>query len=182
MLSAESSRLRRALAFERLSEAGMVDLLGMFRRRPSKRGKEDLRASREDITSLDDPLSSCWRAAVRDAPPIARDAPAPGVDAPRPPRARHCLRKCQPKGQKGRVRGRSSARARRSQPEPQSPARATAGAGRNCYGGRDFWLCIAWKRVSVRARSCAASASMCAAAKPSACSDRTAPARPRCST
>src|SRR5277367_4893156 len=39
---------------ERLSEAGMVDILDMFRRRPAKRGRQGFAHSREDITALGD--------------------------------------------------------------------------------------------------------------------------------
>ena len=41
-----------------LGEAGMVDLLGMFRRRPVKRGQGFAR-SREDITALGDSFGTC---------------------------------------------------------------------------------------------------------------------------
>jgi lipopolysaccharide export system ATP-binding protein len=65
----------------------MVDLLGMFRRRPAKRGKGFAR-SRDDITALGDSFGSMLSSPVRDAPPIAREAPMSGADLPRsPPRA-----------------------------------------------------------------------------------------------
>src|SRR6266700_26223 len=70
---------------ERLSEAGMVDILGMFRRRPAKRGRAGFARSREDITALGDSFGKMLTNPVRDAPPIARDAPLPGLDLPRPP-------------------------------------------------------------------------------------------------
>jgi lipopolysaccharide export system ATP-binding protein len=70
--------------FERLSEAGMVDILGMFRRRPAKRGQPGFARSREDITVLGDSFGRMQTSPVRDAPPIARDAPLPGLDLPRP--------------------------------------------------------------------------------------------------
>jgi lipopolysaccharide export system ATP-binding protein len=78
---------------ERLSEAGMVDLLGMFRRRPAKRTPVGFARSREDITALGDTIGDMLTSPVRDAPPIARDAAMPGVEVPRalpdvgPPRA-----------------------------------------------------------------------------------------------
>jgi lipopolysaccharide export system ATP-binding protein len=80
-LPAELSRGRR----ERLGEAGMVDLLGMFRRRPAKRGAPGFARSREDITALGDSLGGMLTNSVRDAPPIARAAPAPGLELPRAP-------------------------------------------------------------------------------------------------
>ena len=65
-----------------LSEAGMVDLLGMFRRRPAKRGKAGFARSRNDITALGDGIDGLLTSPVRDAPPIAREAPS-GVELPR---------------------------------------------------------------------------------------------------
>jgi len=37
----------------------MVDLLGMFRRRPANRGKGGFARSRDDITSLGDRMAKC---------------------------------------------------------------------------------------------------------------------------
>jgi lipopolysaccharide export system ATP-binding protein len=71
--------------FERLSEAGMVDILGMFRRRPAKRGRAGFARSRDDITALGGSFGDMLTNPVRDAPPIARDAPLPHLDLPRPP-------------------------------------------------------------------------------------------------
>jgi lipopolysaccharide export system ATP-binding protein len=62
----------------------MVDLLGMFRRRPAKRGQPGFARSRPDITSIEDALGEILRSPVRDAPPLARDAPATAREAPRP--------------------------------------------------------------------------------------------------
>ena len=56
----------------------MVDLLGMFRRRPAKRGKAGFARSREDITALGDSFGNMLTSPVRDAPPIAREAPVTG--------------------------------------------------------------------------------------------------------
>jgi lipopolysaccharide export system ATP-binding protein len=55
-------------------ESGMVDILGMFRRRPAKRSGRGFARSREDITALGDPFGNMLTSPVRDAPPIARDA------------------------------------------------------------------------------------------------------------
>ena len=60
----------------------MVDLLGMFRRRPAKRPAGFAR-SREDITALGDSFGDILSNPVRDAPPIARDGVA-AVDLPPP--------------------------------------------------------------------------------------------------
>jgi lipopolysaccharide export system ATP-binding protein len=62
----------------------MVDLLGMFRRRPAKRGKGFAR-SREDITALGDSFGDMLTSPVRDAPAMARETPIP--TAAMPPRA-----------------------------------------------------------------------------------------------
>jgi lipopolysaccharide export system ATP-binding protein len=56
---------------ERLSEAGMVDLLGMFRRRAAK--PKGFARSHEDITALGDNIGDLLAQPVRDAPPMARD-------------------------------------------------------------------------------------------------------------
>jgi lipopolysaccharide export system ATP-binding protein len=61
----------------------MVDLLGMFRRRPAKRGKAGFARSREDITALNEGMGDMLRGSVRDAPPLARTAPAPVLELPR---------------------------------------------------------------------------------------------------
>jgi lipopolysaccharide export system ATP-binding protein len=60
----------------------MVDLLGMFRRRPAKRPPGFAR-SRVDITALGDTMGEMLTSPVRDAPPIAREAPSPQLDTPR---------------------------------------------------------------------------------------------------
>src|SRR5665811_373442 len=84
---------------ERLSEAGMVDLLGMFRRRPAKRNPPGFARTRADITALGDTMGEMLTSPVRDAPPIIRDAPTlkldrpraekpPPAEKPRPPRAK----------------------------------------------------------------------------------------------
>ena len=76
----------------------MVDLLGMFRRRPAKRGPPGFARSRTaDITALNDSMGEMLTSPVRDAPPMARDAPpirdglngeAPRAEPARPPRAK----------------------------------------------------------------------------------------------
>jgi lipopolysaccharide export system ATP-binding protein len=76
----------------------MVDLLGMFRRRPAKR--PGFARSREDITALDGSFGNMLSGPVRDAPPIAREGSAPGVDLPQtgqPARAPHPLAPNKPK-------------------------------------------------------------------------------------
>src|ERR1700744_6156243 len=68
----------------------MMDLLGMFRRRPAKRGKTGFARSREDITALGDNMGEMLTSPVRDAPPLTRGAPSPALelpDAERPRRA-----------------------------------------------------------------------------------------------
>ncbi|MDI1263241.1 MAG: LPS export ABC transporter ATP-binding protein, partial [bacterium] len=53
----------------------MVDLLGMFRRRPAKRGSSGFARTREDITALGDSFGDMLTSPVRDAPPMARALP-----------------------------------------------------------------------------------------------------------
>jgi lipopolysaccharide export system ATP-binding protein len=61
----------------------MVDLLGMFRRRPAKRTTPGFARSRDDITALGDSFGEMLTSPVRDAPPIARDAPVPRAELQR---------------------------------------------------------------------------------------------------
>src|SRR5712671_5397829 len=72
----------REITVKGLSEAGMVDLLGMFRRRPVKRSPPGFARTRVDITTVDDTMGEMLASPVRDAPPIARDA-AVHLDLPR---------------------------------------------------------------------------------------------------
>src|ERR1700722_6660364 len=65
---------------ERLNEAGMVDLFGMFRRRPTKRGAPGFARSRVDITALGDRMGEMLTTPVHEAPPMAREAQ---LDPPR---------------------------------------------------------------------------------------------------
>jgi lipopolysaccharide export system ATP-binding protein len=62
----------------------MVDLLGMFRRRPAKRGGAGVARAREDITAFGDSFGSMLTSPVGDAPPTAREAPMTRLDLPRP--------------------------------------------------------------------------------------------------
>src|SRR2546426_10557202 len=82
---ADASRNHR----ERRKRSGMVDLLGMFRRRPAKRGAPGFARSRDDITALGDSFGDMLTSPVRDAP-RARSAALPVVDLPQadaePPR------------------------------------------------------------------------------------------------
>jgi lipopolysaccharide export system ATP-binding protein len=59
----------------------MVDLLGMFRRRPAKR-PAGFGRSREDITALSDSFGDMLSQPLRDAPPIAREGSAAPIDLP----------------------------------------------------------------------------------------------------
>jgi lipopolysaccharide export system ATP-binding protein len=66
---------------ERRKRSGMVDLLGMFRRRPAKRAPGFAR-SREDITALGDTFGDMLTSPVRDAPQKARAAALPTLELP----------------------------------------------------------------------------------------------------
>jgi lipopolysaccharide export system ATP-binding protein len=88
MLRGRIESPRRVANRERLKRSGMVDLLGMFRRRPAKRGAPGFVRTRADITALGDAIGEMLTSPVRDAPPIARDAPLPKPHAPRTERPR----------------------------------------------------------------------------------------------
>ena len=71
----------------------MVDLLGMFRRRPAKRNPPGFARSRADITALGDSMGEMLTSPMREAPPIVRDAPLlksepARAEKPKTPRAR----------------------------------------------------------------------------------------------
>ena len=83
----------------------MVDLLGMFRRRPAKRGPPGFARSRADITSLGDSIGEMLSSPVRDAPPIARETPLPRVEAPRPETPRPAARAPEQGQRRARRRG-----------------------------------------------------------------------------
>ena len=75
----------------------MVDLLGMFRRRPAKRTPPGFARTRADITALGDSMGEMLTSPVRDAPPLARAAPLqqlelPRVETPRPALARSSVK------------------------------------------------------------------------------------------
>jgi lipopolysaccharide export system ATP-binding protein len=95
--AARANRIAGAAAAdhrERLSEAGMVDLLGMFRRRARKRGPQGFARSHVDITALGDSIGDMLTQPVRDVPPIARDAvrEAPPLRREAPPAEKPRLR------------------------------------------------------------------------------------------
>jgi len=73
----------------------MVDLLGMFRRRPAKRGSPGFARPRTDITALGDGVGEMLTSTVRDAPPLARAAPLPKLDLPQADRPRTAPAKSQ---------------------------------------------------------------------------------------
>src|SRR5258708_4166814 len=62
----------------------MVDLFGMFRRRPAKRGAPGFARSRDDITALGDSFGDMLTSPVRDGSPMARSASLPGLDLSQP--------------------------------------------------------------------------------------------------
>ena len=66
----------------------MVDLLGMFRRRPVKRRAPGFARSSADIAALGDSMGEMLTSPVRDAPPLARAAPLQKLDLPRSERPR----------------------------------------------------------------------------------------------
>jgi len=88
----------------------MMDFLGLFRRRPAKRGKQGFGRPRTaaDITDMEESLEELLSGTVRDAPPIAREAPVAGYDATRPPEPAQNVR--QPQQEKPRQRPKAAAR------------------------------------------------------------------------
>ncbi len=86
----------------------MVDLLGMFRRRPAKRSQSGFARSREDITALGDSIGEMLNSPVRDAPPIAREtAMAASIDVPRAP-AEQPRQPARPRPPANKPRGKSN--------------------------------------------------------------------------
>ena len=96
----------------------MVDLLGMFRRRPAKRGKGFAR-SREDITALGGSFGNMLSSPVRDAPPIAREAPMSGADLARSPPVAELPRENSRENSRENPRADPRADPRQHQREPQ---------------------------------------------------------------
>jgi lipopolysaccharide export system ATP-binding protein len=103
----------------------MVDLLGMFRRRPAKRGRTGF--ARNDITALGDGFADMLTSPVRDAPPIARQVPISELDLGRP--AQHAN---VPHAERPRPRPQSPKPARpdpaRSEPARSRPAKSGGAA------------------------------------------------------
>jgi lipopolysaccharide export system ATP-binding protein len=91
-----------------LSETGMVDLLGMFRRGPTKRNARGFARVEGDIIGSADSMADMLASPVRDAPPLARSNPAQKLDLPKPERLRPAPPKSPPK------------------PGPKPPSRANA--------------------------------------------------------
>src|SRR6266478_7011411 len=87
-VSESNSPRRVAKSRERLSEAGMVDLLGMFRRRPAKRSSPGFARTRADITALGDSMGEMLTSPVSDAPPLVRAAPLQKLELPRSEKSR----------------------------------------------------------------------------------------------
>src|SRR6185436_12440229 len=94
---ADASRNHR----ERRKRSGMVDLLGMFRRRPAKRGAPGFARSRDDITALGDSFGDMLRSPVRDAPPKVRSASLSGLELPHEDRQRPRAQAPRPKANGG---------------------------------------------------------------------------------
>jgi lipopolysaccharide export system ATP-binding protein len=75
----------------------MVDLLGMFRRGPTKRNARGFARAQADITGSGDGLGEMLTSPVRDAPPLARANPAQKQDLPRTERPRPSAAKGPPR-------------------------------------------------------------------------------------
>jgi lipopolysaccharide export system ATP-binding protein len=77
----------------------MVDIFGMFRKRPAKRSSGFAR-SHEDITQLGDSIGEMLKTSVRNAPPIARAAPVPASRLQHPQQAPEPARDERPRAAK----------------------------------------------------------------------------------
>jgi lipopolysaccharide export system ATP-binding protein len=99
----------------------MVDLLGMFRRRPAKRGSAGFARSRDDITALGDSFGEMLTNPVRDAPPIARAASLPGLELPPQPDV------APPREERPRARAQASG-SRPPNPKSATPTRSSGAA------------------------------------------------------
>jgi lipopolysaccharide export system ATP-binding protein len=104
----------------------MVDLLGMFRRRPVKRGKSGFARAREDITALDDPLSMLASA--------VREAPAAGVEASRPQPSASSPREMPPKAERPRPRPQLGKEPAAKEPVKEPARAAKPGKGNGSAG------------------------------------------------
>jgi lipopolysaccharide export system ATP-binding protein len=112
----------------------MVDLLGMFRRRPAKRGKAGFARAREDITALGESFGNMLKSPVRDAPPIAREAAMSGIDLPHAELPREYPRDLQ--RQPPRENQRENQREQPQQPRPRArPAKPARPAKTNGSAG-----------------------------------------------
>jgi lipopolysaccharide export system ATP-binding protein len=75
----------------------MVDLLGMFRRGPTKRNARGFARAPADISAPADSMAEMLSSPVRDAPPLARSNPTQKLDLPKPERPRPAPPKPRPK-------------------------------------------------------------------------------------
>jgi len=107
----------------------MVDLLGMFRRRPTKRGNAGFARTREDITALGDSFGNLLTSPVRDAPPIARVTPMPGTDLTFSPPAAELPRDYSREPQLDLPREQPTQQPPRPRARPAKPAKGNGSAG-----------------------------------------------------
>jgi lipopolysaccharide export system ATP-binding protein len=84
----------------------MVDLLGMFRRRPLRRGPQGSSRRRDDITAIDDPFNDSYNddplAALADS---VREQPVPRINPRSPQNTEQIQRKPRPSTSKPRSNG-----------------------------------------------------------------------------
>jgi lipopolysaccharide export system ATP-binding protein len=86
----------------------MVDLLGMFRRRPAKPNSRGFARAQGDMIASTDGMAEMLTSPVRDAPPLARANPAQKLDLPRAERPRPSAPKPPPKSQARSAQPRAS--------------------------------------------------------------------------
>jgi lipopolysaccharide export system ATP-binding protein len=109
----------------------MVDLLGMFRRRPAKRGRAGFARTRDDITALGDSIGNMLTSPVRDAPSMARVTPISGSDLPFSPPVAEMPRDYQrePQLELPAEQAPQTPRPRANPAKPAKPARANGSGG-----------------------------------------------------
>jgi lipopolysaccharide export system ATP-binding protein len=106
----------------------MVDLLGMFRRRPAKRSQPGFARSREDITALGAGFGEMLTSPVRDALPIASNAALASRELPRTQPG------IEPRAEKPRPRPKSD--------KPVKPVQRTNGGGAPRLINRPGYLAV----------------------------------------
>ena len=176
--------------FDELYEIGVLDILSYFRRRQAPARRKPVADDEAiDLATIGGAISTapistspaCAACAPRSAQQAAGRRSAAGSAKPTVAAERH--RRAPP--DRAADRRRLIADAQPQRPVARRPVDARRSRGQRRSAGRAQGRALAStasKKASSAARWSRASASTCATAKRSACSARTAPARPPCST